>query len=148
MLCYHARLQESSKKTGLRQKTGIEPITIDRLVGTEREIVKGIEHTSFLEELPCLNDLEGVGDVTNTLRTKVVKKSSPIFKLDPHMKDGLLRVGGRLRNATISQEAKYPMILPKNHHVCSLIVLSSNIRACRIRTCFIIIKRTILDSCC
>ena len=42
VLRYRARLQESSKKTGIRQKTGIEPITIDEVVGAEKEIMKGI----------------------------------------------------------------------------------------------------------
>lgn len=38
------------------------------------------------------------------------------------MNEGLLRVGGRLENARISQNSKHPVILPKNHHVVTLIV--------------------------
>jgi hypothetical protein len=52
----------------------------------------------------------------------VIKKSSSIYQLDPAVKNGLLRVGGRLRRAQISEEAKHPSILPKTHHVITLIV--------------------------
>ena len=38
------------------------------------------------------------------------------------MKDGLLRVGGRLRHAAIPEEAKHQIILPKNHHISTMII--------------------------
>ncbi len=38
------------------------------------------------------------------------------------MKDSVLCVGGRLRNSTLSEEARHPMILPKNHHVVTMII--------------------------
>ena len=38
------------------------------------------------------------------------------------MMDGIIRVGGRLKHALISYEAKYPMILPNNDHVSILII--------------------------
>ena len=41
--------------------------------------------------------------------------------VDPVMNEGLLRVGGRL-NARISRNSKHPVILPKNHHVVTLIL--------------------------
>ncbi|XP_014212664.1 uncharacterized protein LOC106642401 [Copidosoma floridanum] len=36
--------------------------------------------------------------------------------------NGLLRVGGRLRNAQISDEQKYPILLPSYHHITDLII--------------------------
>jgi hypothetical protein len=53
---------------------------------------------------------------------KVIKKSSSIYQLDPASKNGLLRVGGCLRRAQISEEAKHPSILSKTHYVVTLIV--------------------------
>ena len=44
--------------------------------------------------------------------------------LDPHAADGILRVGGRLRNSCLSISAKHPMLLPSNHHVTYLLILS------------------------
>ena len=34
--------------------------------------------------------------------------------------DGFLRAGGRLKNATLSNNQKYPIILPKSHPVTDL----------------------------
>ena len=47
----------------------------------------------------------------------LVKKSSPIYKLDPVQVDEILCVGGRLRHAPILEEANHPVLLPKKHHV-------------------------------
>ena len=42
--------------------------------------------------------------------------------LDPFVdEDGILRVGGRLRNSSLSFSAKHPMILPRDSHISQLI---------------------------
>lgn len=41
---------------------------------------------------------------------------------------GLLRVGGRLQNARITQEKMHPIILPKNSHVTTLIIRKEHLR--------------------
>ena len=51
-----------------------------------------------------------------------VKKLSSLFKPDPTVDNGLLRVGGRLSRAVMPMEAKHPAILPKNAHVSQLII--------------------------
>ena len=52
-----------------------------------------------------------------------VCKNSSLYKLDPFVDDnGILRVGGRLRRANLNDDYKFPIILPKNNHVSSLIV--------------------------
>ena len=53
---------------------------------------------------------------------KLVKKTSPIYKLDPRMINGLLRVGGRLDKAMLQEEAKHPIILRNDSHVAKLIL--------------------------
>jgi hypothetical protein len=55
-------------------------------------------------------------------KTTHVKKSSPLRKLDPIWKDGLLLVGGRLRHAPIPENAKHPILLPKEIHITNLII--------------------------
>ena len=42
-----------------------------------------------------------------------VKKTSSINKLAPQLDDQLLRFGGRLRNAPISEKRKHQIIIPK-----------------------------------
>ena len=50
------------------------------------------------------------------MKTRAVKKSSPIYKLNPVIVNGLLL------HAPIQEESKHPVILPKRHHVIDLIV--------------------------
>ena len=45
------------------------------------------------------------------MKTGVVKKSSPICKLNQVIFNGLLCVGGRLSLAPIQEESKHPVIL-------------------------------------
>ena len=52
----------------------------------------------------------------------MIKKASPLFKLNPFVDDsGILRVGGRLERADESVEVKHPIILPRAGHVSLLI---------------------------
>ena len=58
----------------------------------------------------------------------VLKNGGSIVKgfladLAPYVdNEGILRVGGRLRRAPISEEAKHQIVLPKKHHLTDLIV--------------------------
>ncbi len=103
------------KKT--TQTTAISPITVTELREAEKEIVKHVQEEAFPEEICVLKKNE-----SKESNRKSVKKSSSIYQLDPTVHNGLLRVGGRLRRAQISEEAKHPSILPKAHHVVTLLV--------------------------
>ena len=53
---------------------------------------------------------------------KPVVKKSPIYILEQFLDEGgILRVGGRLKNAPLPKEAQHPIILPKSHHVSKLV---------------------------
>ncbi|XP_064107904.1 uncharacterized protein LOC135216464 [Macrobrachium nipponense] len=68
---------------------------------------------------------EVFGDEVKALSRELsVGKSSPIYKLDPFLdsEDGLLKVGGRIRRSDIPQSAKHPILLPKRHHVTTLLI--------------------------
>ena len=55
-------------------------------------------------------------------RKRLMKKSA-LFRLDPFVSDdGLLRIGGHLRRASLEYGEKHPVLLPKGHHVSKLIV--------------------------
>ncbi|XP_066955788.1 uncharacterized protein [Macrobrachium rosenbergii] len=65
------------------------------------------------------------GDEVKALSRELsVSKSSPIYKLDPFLdsEDGLLKVGGRIRKSDIPQSARHPILLPKKHHVTTLLI--------------------------
>ena len=61
-------------------------------------------------------------DRNNTHIFAVGLKKGHLASLDPVLQDGILKVGGRLKNASIPQNAKHQMILPKHHHVSTLII--------------------------
>ena len=49
-------------------------------------------------------------------------KGSALNKLNPILKEGLLKVGGRLINASVDDKAKHPVILPSRHPVTDMII--------------------------
>ncbi len=51
-----------------------------------------------------------------------IKKDSSLYRLDPVLDGELLRVGGRLRKASMPIEFKHPIILSKNHHISQLLL--------------------------
>ena len=89
----------------------IEPLDVSEIEDAWRAIIKATQSARFHDELTSLSSLQ-----------KVVKKSSEIFKLDPVLVDGIIRVGGRLRNSEIETDAKHPVLLPKDHHLSHLII--------------------------
>ncbi|XP_028404804.1 uncharacterized protein LOC114527371 [Dendronephthya gigantea] len=126
VLRYKSKLRETVRRRREGQyeslKAGvINPISVEELVRAENEVLKRVQGTSFREELKRLDD-KSVNDTTNELKVKYVKKSSSIYNLDPQLIDGILRVGGRLKNAPIPKESKHPIIVPKNNHISNLIV--------------------------
>ncbi|XP_068240028.1 uncharacterized protein [Palaemon carinicauda] len=78
----------------------------------ERAIIMYVQREVFGDEVKALSRELSVG------------KSSPIYKLDPFLdsEDGLLKVGGRIRRSDIPQYAKHPILLPKKHHVTTLLI--------------------------
>ncbi|XP_035536922.1 uncharacterized protein LOC118342476 [Morone saxatilis] len=74
-------------------------------------VIRCVQQESYGEELNCLRD--GIQ----------LSKKSPLRKLNPFIdEDGLLRIGGRLTNADLPRDERHPVILPKTHHIATLIV--------------------------
>ncbi|XP_061170784.1 uncharacterized protein LOC133180260 [Saccostrea echinata] len=83
---------------------------VDLFLDTERIVIKDVQRSVYQEEINCLRS------------SKPLKKSSPIFTLDPYLDaDGLLRVGGRLKHSHVDAMFKNPVILPAKHHIATLI---------------------------
>ena len=52
-----------------------------------------------------------------------MKSCSSLGKLDPFLNaSGIVRVGGRLKHATLSESVKFPIILPKGSHITNLLI--------------------------
>lgn len=77
-------------------------ITVDDLKEAEVEIIRHCQRKRFQEE------------ITSLKKGEPVKRSSHIYKLNPILQDGILRVGGRLNRATKPEESKHPVILAKD----------------------------------
>ena len=75
-------------------------------------IVKLVQREVYAEEI---QDLETRGHV---------KRSSKIVKLRPILDDCVMRVGGRITDAPIAFDAKFPMTVTPKHHVAQLLIAS------------------------
>ena len=76
----------------------------------QQDLIKLIQPESFAEEYELL-------------KTKQEMHSGKLKDLSPLMdKDGLIRVGGRLKHTNIPYGWKDQVILPKDHHIPELIV--------------------------
>lgn len=61
-------------------------------------------------------------DMGALLSGNPVKRSSPIYKLNPVLEDVLLRVGGRLSRTAMPEGRKHPIILLKGQNISLLIL--------------------------
>ncbi|XP_076832060.1 uncharacterized protein LOC143477359 [Brachyhypopomus gauderio] len=83
----------------------------DALTQAKLIIIRNAQHDAFAEEFKHVS------------RGDVLPKSSPLRKLNPVVDaDGLLRLGGRISLADIPWEEKHPIIVPKKHHIATLLV--------------------------
>ncbi|XP_051816711.1 uncharacterized protein LOC127537707 [Acanthochromis polyacanthus] len=86
------------------------PRTPGELAAAKKLILETVQRDTYPEEYAALQ------------AKREVSTSSEILNLDPYMNDGLLRVGGRLRHASLESEVKNPIILSKHSHVTRLLV--------------------------
>lgn len=76
--------------------------------------IKALQREAFPVELKVLT-AEG--------NKKTVPKDSNLLLLDPFLDpNGLIRVGGRLRNSPLTFQEKHPVLLPKGHHLSELVI--------------------------
>ena len=103
------KVTDQPKSPGRKQSLN----TIEEMKNAEKAILQTVQHAAYPMEFSELGKLRS---------SKGVKRSSPLFRLDPILKDGLLCVGGRLARACIPPEAKHQIILPKSSHTSDLII--------------------------
>ncbi|XP_072401566.1 uncharacterized protein [Diabrotica undecimpunctata] len=90
----------------------------EELQNSERYVLKVVQNQAFKLEIQRLSS-------KGTLHPK-----SNIISLHPFINnDGLLCVGGRLRNSLFSQDKRHPVLLPFSHHVTKLLFKDIHIRS-------------------
>ena len=97
-----ARLKRKVKEhKGLKQRTN-ESTSLEEREEAKLTIVKLVQEQAFSDEI---NRLEAKGEV-------LMSKDSKLYKLSPFFDaEGILRVGGRLSQATLHPHVKHPAIL-------------------------------------
>ncbi|XP_043466286.1 uncharacterized protein LOC122501086 [Leptopilina heterotoma] len=92
-------------------KVNMTHLSIEETQLAMKKILSLLQKQFFLREIKSLTNDESL------------HRSSSLTSLNPFLdKDGLLRVGGRLKNSTLSYNERYPIILPKSHHITILII--------------------------
>lgn len=80
----------------------IEPLTLCELQKAEEAVILYVQRKVFTAAY---------------LQDKSISKLSPVKQ-----GNGILCVGGRLTNSSIPNDAKHPILMPKDHHVTNLII--------------------------
>ena len=95
-----------------------------RLTGDKNASASSVEerHNAEVHILKMLQQQEFENEISLLKQNACLPRNSHLYALDPILVDNVLRVGGRLRNATSSFEVRHPIILPKNSHITRLIV--------------------------
>ncbi len=115
------------KKDQSTQAAAPRSLTVSDIAQAEHEIVKGVQAETFQDELKILSSLQMHQHIsdreTAKKRNQAMKATSSLFRLDPFLdKNGIMRVGGRVRRANFSDEIKHPIIMPRKHHVTELLI--------------------------
>lgn len=85
-------------------------LTLEDQLEAEIAIIRYCQQQRFKEEISVL------------LSKAAVSRRSSIYRLDPMVEEGLLRVGGRLNRGAMPEEIKHPLILAKDQHISMLIL--------------------------
>ncbi|KAK3748971.1 hypothetical protein QZH41_006839 [Actinostola sp. cb2023] len=114
-------------KKGKREDNNYVPANTSDILCAEREMMRLVQNEAFQDEVRILSSNNAHREPEDRKATKDHKKSmrqsSSLYRLDPFLdKEGLLRVGGRLRHASLPYEAKHPVIVPRKGHVTSMII--------------------------
>uniref|UniRef100_A0ABD2VYB7 Integrase catalytic domain-containing protein n=1 Tax=Trichogramma kaykai TaxID=54128 RepID=A0ABD2VYB7_9HYME len=85
-------------------------VSVDELEQAERHLCRMTQNALLSAEIKCIS------------AKSALPKSHPFAKLCPIIRNGLLCVGGRLRNAQINEDRKHPIILPVTSHLVGLLI--------------------------
>ncbi|CAI5682991.1 unnamed protein product [Oreochromis niloticus] len=99
-----ARIRQLAKRANATKGINVE----DRRKASH-VLIKLAQEDAFKEEI-------------QTLSHGKLPQSHPLFQLDPIVQDGVLRVGGRLRKASLPLDLRHPIILPKHGIITHLIL--------------------------
>ncbi|KAK3883300.1 hypothetical protein Pcinc_012337 [Petrolisthes cinctipes] len=93
---------------GIKRKGNLR---VEELEKAKINLIRMVQRLHFVKELGALSS------------QNAVCRGSPLFKLDVFLdEDGLIRVGGRIRQSSLSDDVKHPVVFPSNHGFSRLII--------------------------
>ncbi|XP_063537617.1 uncharacterized protein LOC134747015 isoform X2 [Cydia strobilella] len=92
------------------------PLSVEELKKSDHALIRHAQMESFPHEYKLLQN------------NKPVLNKSKILSLHPFMKDGLVRVGGRIGLSHYAYEKKHPLILSHEHALTKLLMANAHIR--------------------
>ena len=99
------------------RETTAKNLTVDELRKAEENILRYVQQAAF----PEVHFRIIMAERSNPKKT-LKGLGTSVYKLNPTLKDGMLVVGGRLKNAEIAEDAKHQIILPYKDPVTDLII--------------------------
>ncbi|XP_030597267.1 uncharacterized protein LOC115788399 isoform X1 [Archocentrus centrarchus] len=111
------------KRLGSRQKQHSEHVAVEEREKAAEEVVKLVQRQAFPHEWKMLQS------------GRDLPKSSSLFSLNPILYEGLLCVGGRLKQSSLCHKVKHPVILPNDSHITKLIVSHYHAKTCHQGRC-------------
>lgn len=97
-----------------RRTTSLEHRHIER---AEKELIQRIQEDSFHDELARIRS------------GRPLPRASRLYRLDPVIEDGVLRMRGRIEASTAPRDTKRPVILDGRHPITKLLVLREHCSA-------------------
>ena len=94
-----------------KAKGPVTPVlTVEEINNAGLRVIRLVQETAFKNELLALE------------KKQEIPRTSRLYSLSPYIEDGVLKVGGRLKNATLLLEQKHPVLLPGKSHITRLII--------------------------
>lgn len=106
------------KRLASRQKCLTDVVTVEERKNAAKILISLVQKQSFSKEIKTLE----MGHSPPS--------SSPLFRLDPILIEGILHVGGRLKHASLSEEFCHPIIVPNKSHITQLILSHYHSQVC------------------
>jgi len=103
-----------------------KPVNVEELNAAEQEIVRRTQEEAFKEEIRKLKNKNVNHEVQrgDDSRSSIqgTKGTSSLYCLDPFLdRRNLVRIGGRIKQASVSEDIKHPVVLPGQGHISKLL---------------------------
>ena len=99
------------------------PLSVEEISAAEKRIIIDVQFRHFAEEIAIVSTPQSLSN-----KRYLSSKPSAVRALDPFVDgEGVLRVGGRLRNSEEKFESKHPIILPSNDPFTNHVIVHSHV---------------------